>query len=306
MSVNMTLSKRGDYVVRSALCLARAHPSGSHRKIREVVAEMDVPQTFASQILADLVRSGLATSKAGKGGGYLLARPPASITLLEVIEAGEGTLRSERCALGEGPCRWETVCPLHETWTAATLAFREALAKTTLAALVSRDEALEQGRYPTPSDSHRHGGRTVAIEDWVQVEAGHAPVLQRLARAESWLPACLKAGYREAEALRKGIDPSGLPWATGAMPVVSVKDPKTGDGIDLTWEAGSARVPASRFEGVLETRALDTERTEIRLRGRFRPPIPLATDDAKLAERLSRATVRSALRKSAQVLEESS
>jgi len=52
--VNLTLSKRGDYVIRAALALARAYPSGGYRKIREVVAEMDVPSTFASQILADL------------------------------------------------------------------------------------------------------------------------------------------------------------------------------------------------------------------------------------------------------------
>src|SRR5450755_4323512 len=129
----MTLSKRGDYVVRSALCLARAYDSGGYRKIREVVAEVDVPQTFASQILADLVHAKLATSKAGKDGGYRLVRAPALISLLDVIEAGEGPLRAERCALGDGPCRWDAVCPLHESWKAATDAMRTVLAGITLA-----------------------------------------------------------------------------------------------------------------------------------------------------------------------------
>ena len=69
--MNMTLSKRGDYVVRSALCLARAYDSGQYRKIREVVAEMAVPRTFASQILGELVRAEIAVSKAGREGGYL-------------------------------------------------------------------------------------------------------------------------------------------------------------------------------------------------------------------------------------------
>lgn len=151
----MTLSKRGDYVVRSALCLARAYESGSYRKIREVVDAMGVPQTFASQILAELVRAGIATSKAGKNGGYRLTRPPASITLLEVVEAGEGPLRTERCALGEGPCRWDLVCPLHATWITAIGVLRDTLAQATLATLVDRDEALESGTYPVPTDSHR-------------------------------------------------------------------------------------------------------------------------------------------------------
>jgi Rrf2 family iron-sulfur cluster assembly transcriptional regulator len=150
--VNLTLSKRGDYVVRSALCLARAHESGEFRKIREVVADMGVPRTYASQILNSLVLVGLAESRAGKDGGYRLSRCPSSISVLEVVEAGEGPLKPERCALGDGPCRWETVCPMHEVWNAATKAMCDELSKTTLAVLAARDLALERGEYLEPAD----------------------------------------------------------------------------------------------------------------------------------------------------------
>ncbi|HEY8620164.1 MAG TPA: Rrf2 family transcriptional regulator [Dermatophilaceae bacterium] len=160
--MNMTLSKRGDYVVRSALCLARAYESGDYRKIREVVAEMAVPQTFASQILGELVRAEIAVSKAGRDGGYRLALPPEKITVLEVVEAGEGPLRSERCALGEGPCHWELVCPMHDTWSAATEALRDTLAQVNLATLAARDVAIEAGTYPTPAHPHRLGTRQPA------------------------------------------------------------------------------------------------------------------------------------------------
>jgi Rrf2 family iron-sulfur cluster assembly transcriptional regulator len=152
ISVNLTLSKRGDYVVRSALSLARAHGSGEYRKIREVVAEMGVPRTYASQILNSLVLVGLATSRAGKDGGYRLARAPETISVLEVVEAGEGPLKPVRCALGDGPCRWETVCPLHEVWSAATKAMCDELANTTLAKLAQRDQALERGEHLEPAD----------------------------------------------------------------------------------------------------------------------------------------------------------
>ncbi len=170
--MDLTLSKRGDYVVRSAISLARAYDTASWRKIREVVEETDVPQTFASQILADLVRAGLASSRAGRTGGYRLSRPPSEVSVLEVIEAGEGPLRSERCALGEGPCRWENVCPLHETWTAATAALRELLSRTTLAELASRDAALEAGTYAVPADSHRAELGSFLLVDRIQVECG--------------------------------------------------------------------------------------------------------------------------------------
>lgn len=157
-------------MVRSAICLARA--DGQFRKIREVVAEMEVPATFASQCLADLVRTGLAISKAGKHGGYRLARPAETISLLEVVEAGEGPLVADRCALGEGPCRWEEVCPLHATWGQATAALREVLASSSLAELVERDSALEAGTYPVPNDAHRSVPHTVGIAGGGQSERG--------------------------------------------------------------------------------------------------------------------------------------
>ncbi|MCL4421637.1 MAG: Rrf2 family transcriptional regulator [Actinobacteria bacterium] len=326
--MNMTLSKRGDYVVRSALCLARAHGSGHYRKIREVVAEMDVPQTFASQILADLVRAGLAESKAGKGGGYRLARPPETVSLLEVVEAGEGPLRSERCALGEGPCRWDVVCPLHETWREATAALRDSLDRTSLAVLVERDEALSAGTYPMPTDSHRHVQTGLELSDRVQVELSQAELSNRLQSASSLLARCVAAGYDEAESLRKRIEPSGISWACSSMPAVAydacpadgscaVASPIAGTiggaataAIDMTasgsryrlsWEAGGHTGVASRFEGEIAIRELDPERTELQLAGRFRPPGLI--DEDELATRLSQTTIRATLRRLAHELE---
>jgi len=315
----MTLSKRGDYVVRSALSLARAHPSGEWRKIREVTAEMGVPRSFASQILSDLVVAGLASSRAGSGGGYRLVRPPAEITLLEVIEAGEGPLRSERCALGDGPCRWESVCPLHETWGAATAVLRDALSKTSLEALALRDEAIERSTYPLPVDSHRPSSTVLTAEDWVQVELPAEVVERRLARCGPWLAGCVRSAYHDADRLRAGIDPSGLPWDLSAQPVVAIEPvgprpqeapgmseaPDEPPGLRLAWEAGGSRGPASRFEGTVRARAIDPDRTELSVKGLFRPPAALAAADLALARRLTQATLRSALREVARALEHS-
>jgi Rrf2 family iron-sulfur cluster assembly transcriptional regulator len=153
--VNLGLSRRGDYAVRSAICLARAYGSGCPKKLREISAEMGVPRSFVSQILGDLVRAGVAVSSFGKDGGYRLGCPPDRVSLLEVVEAAEGTLAAAGCALGEGPCRWREVCPVHETWSAAGAALRSVLAGTSLAAVAERDRALEAGTYPVPPDAHR-------------------------------------------------------------------------------------------------------------------------------------------------------
>src|SRR5262245_47960485 len=101
------------------MSLARAYDSGRPKKLREIAEEMAIPRTFVAQILGDLVHSRIAVSTFGRDGGHRLARPPEQVTVAEVIEAAEGPLASERCALRDGPCRWQEVCPLHETMTRA-------------------------------------------------------------------------------------------------------------------------------------------------------------------------------------------
>ncbi len=298
--MNMTLSKRGDYVVRSAISLARAFEHGKPRKIREVVHETEVPQTFASQILADLVRAGVANSRAGRDGGYWLSRPPAQISVLEIVEAGEGPLKAERCALGEGPCRWEAVCPLHETWSAATAALREVLATTTLAELADLDRALESGTYETPADSHRLAPTSIAIEDVVHVELPARDAELRLAGLSSRLADILEESWREsldAHRLSAAVTASLLPVSSG--------DPDgLGDRYLLGW-----RVPTEDADFLLEADlrilSLDAQRSEVRCSGSWKQ-LP-ASDSGRLAAEslgdLAQRGLRSFLRGLARDLE---
>ena len=306
--MNLTLSRRGDYVVRSAVCLALAHPRGEPRKIRQVVAEMGVPATFASQILADLVRAGIATSKAGRAGGYRLARSPEEVSLLEVVEAGEGPLRPERCALGDGPCRWEAVCPLHETWSEATDALRAVLANTSLATVAERDRELEAGVYPVPADAHRQGSTAVALSDSVHVELPAAAVIARLRAGPSWLTPLARAAHADGEQLRLRLGPGGFAWM-GKTVLVSLGDPADDADelrVPLSWEATGAPGLFPRLDAGLTVTAVDPDRAELALTGRYHPPLGRAghTLDDALFHRLAAATVRGFLLRVARSLEE--
>jgi Rrf2 family protein len=156
VTVDLTLSKRGDYVVRAAIALASAWDGGgTYRKIRQVAEEMGLPLSYTPQLLGILARAGLAEAKAGRTGGYRLSRPPDDISVLEVVEAAEGDLASRRCAIRGGPCRWEDVCALHPTVVRAAQAIRSTLAATSLAEVSDVDRDLAAGdRHPA------HGRRS--------------------------------------------------------------------------------------------------------------------------------------------------
>lgn len=131
--MDITLSKTGDYAVRAALALAASYAGGRYVTITDVADRMDLPRSFTPQVLGMLARAELASSKAGRGGGYRLARDPKGISMLEVVEAAEGSLVNTRCTLRGGPCRRDDRCVVHDTWVAAGEAFRRILSGTSLA-----------------------------------------------------------------------------------------------------------------------------------------------------------------------------
>ena len=153
--MRMELGKRADYAVRAAVDLARHVPDGTRRKARAIADDMAIPASYVPQILAELVRAGIAVSVAGPGGGYALAREPSEINLLEVIEAIDGQLISTSCVLRSGPCRWDDMCAVHIPWARAQFAMLDSLAATTLAELVANDRALEAGTYEVPEGLKR-------------------------------------------------------------------------------------------------------------------------------------------------------
>jgi Rrf2 family protein len=140
--VEMSLGRRADYAIRATLDLARS--PGALRKSREIGEAMAVPVSFLPQILAQLVKAGIASSTAGPRGGYGLARDPASLSLLDVVVAVDGEVAETPCVLRGGPCHWEDRCAVHVPWARAKQAMMDELASTSFADLVRLDRTLEE------------------------------------------------------------------------------------------------------------------------------------------------------------------
>lgn len=88
----MRISRSFVYAAEALTQLAR-QPSGATLSATQMADGGGVSSRFLLHVLRLLVEAGLLTSRKGPAGGYTLARPPAEISLLEVLEAVEGTLR---------------------------------------------------------------------------------------------------------------------------------------------------------------------------------------------------------------------
>lgn len=111
----------------------------------------DVSASYLAKQLQALSRAGLVRSVQGKAGGYVLTREPASITVLDVVEAVDGPGQAFTCTeiRQRGPLATPadscTVpCPIARAMSRADAAWREALRAVSIADLV-QDVASDSG-----------------------------------------------------------------------------------------------------------------------------------------------------------------
>ncbi|TDC37024.1 Rrf2 family transcriptional regulator [Micromonospora sp. 15K316] len=103
-----------------------------------------VSATYLAKQLQALSRAGLMQSVQGKSGGYVLTRSAAEITVLDVVEAVEGTGPTFVCTeirqrgpLAQPREACTVPCPIARTMSAADRAWRAALREVSIADLGS-------------------------------------------------------------------------------------------------------------------------------------------------------------------------
>ena len=126
----MKLPPAADYAIRGASVLAEHYGEGPV-SLEQICACRDVRKQYLSKIFASLVRAGLVVAVRGKRGGYVLAREPDKITLLEVVEAVQGPIRLNFCTHTPSRCREEN-CPFSVVWHGLQRCVREKLQGVTL------------------------------------------------------------------------------------------------------------------------------------------------------------------------------
>ena len=131
-STVIRLSKLADYGIVIATHLAR-HPE-RQQTAGDVATATAVPAAMTSKVLKLLTRADLLVSHRGALGGYSLARPPASVSVAEVVEALDGPIAITSCTEPTpGDCSILSLCPARANWTRINDAIRVSLSEVTLA-----------------------------------------------------------------------------------------------------------------------------------------------------------------------------
>jgi Rrf2 family cysteine metabolism transcriptional repressor len=123
----LSITTKSPYALQALTELAR-HGADTPVPIGELARRREIPVQFLEQLFALLRRAGVLRSQRGVKGGYSFARPPAEITVLEIVELLDGPLGRDATGV----------------FADAATAARDVLAAATIADVLER-EAREAG-----------------------------------------------------------------------------------------------------------------------------------------------------------------
>ena len=143
----MRVSTRSDYGIRALIELAGCVGRGPLQS-SEIALRRHVPEQYLDQLLTVLRKAGFIRSVRGPSGGHELVRPPTEVTVLEVIQALDGSLAPVSW-LDEPPDVTDHPhqCGQREIWERIRAATTGILAEYTLADLLEREPQATTGRY---------------------------------------------------------------------------------------------------------------------------------------------------------------
>jgi Rrf2 family protein len=136
------LSVKSDYAARAVLGLARRYANGAAARVEDLAADQGIPGNYLVQILIELKAKGIVKSLRGKEGGYLLGRPPAEISLGDVVRAVHGQV-FDTPALTDPDCAPE----LRRAWQRIQTAVDSAADATSFQELLEESNEKEKMYY---------------------------------------------------------------------------------------------------------------------------------------------------------------
>ena len=153
----MRLTHLADYAVVLMTAAAR-RGEGVRLSSAELAQETGVPLPTAQKLMGNLASAGLLNSVRGAGGGFMLARTVAEISLADIVEAVEGPIAMTMCSGGDGPseCALDANCRVKPHMGIVSNAVRGALGAV----------SLEQLCAPAPA------GAQFRQENWAPAFAG--------------------------------------------------------------------------------------------------------------------------------------
>ncbi|HTA64185.1 MAG TPA: SUF system Fe-S cluster assembly regulator [Xanthomonadaceae bacterium] len=144
----LRVTRLTDYASLVLTLLASA-PARVH-SAAELAERAHLEAPTVSKLLKSLAQAGLVEAFRGTNGGYRLARPAESISLIAIVEAIEGPLGMTECSLHDGDCGIQDHCGVRANWRRINDVVADALRNVTLAQMLAPATRMPRPRKSIP------------------------------------------------------------------------------------------------------------------------------------------------------------
>ncbi|ACA60059.1 RrF2 family transcriptional regulator [Candidatus Desulforudis audaxviator] len=131
----MRVSTRVRYGTRALVDIAEHHGNGPVC-LRDIARRQKVSQPYLEQLILLLKAAGLVRSIRGARGGFVLARDPAEISMIEVMTTLGWESEVVDCVGDPGSCSRAGACGMRDFWCRLSDAVSKVVGSTTLADLM--------------------------------------------------------------------------------------------------------------------------------------------------------------------------
>ncbi len=139
----MKISARTRYGLRILMDIAQRPNTSTPRRIADIAQAQDISAAFISRLSVPLRRAGIINAERGVGGGLSLAKPPDSISLLEIAETLDGPLSILKCLAKPGSCKRHDSCRARCAWNGLNEVIRSAFASMSLSAIMTDPDSID-------------------------------------------------------------------------------------------------------------------------------------------------------------------
>lgn len=138
----MKISTRARYGTRAMLDLARNFGKGKVM-VKDIARRQQISNRYLEQLLFNLKLAGMVKSVRGTGGGFMLARPPQAIKIIDIVACLDGSISPVNCVDHPELYPRANYCATHDLWAEVKKAVENVLDSTTLKDLLDRQLAKE-------------------------------------------------------------------------------------------------------------------------------------------------------------------
>jgi Rrf2 family transcriptional regulator, cysteine metabolism repressor len=142
----MKLSTKCRYGLRAMIELARNFDKGPvNRKI--ITDAQGISKAYLENILTALREKKLIRTTRGASGGFILQTPPSRITVLQIVNALEGSIAPVDCLEDASLCERSGPCPAQKVWQRLYDAQKKTLSEITLQEVLEMDTVAPDTNY---------------------------------------------------------------------------------------------------------------------------------------------------------------